>query len=136
MQVRQQEGNREPKARNQELDDSICAQQRLGRLQVATVGPAADQIAPGAETQHEERDDQGGGMDGRAEDGAELADPDNLVDQTADAGTEEEEIEQRRGHLDFAPKPERRGAGRAPMQARPQPPASSLQPPASSLLQF
>ena len=73
MQVRQQEGNRESQARNQEFDESICAQQRLRRAQVATVGPAADQIAPGAETQHEEGDDQGRGMNGRAEEVAEAS---------------------------------------------------------------
>src|ERR1700682_2517748 len=101
MKVRKHEGNRESKARNQEFDEPIRAQQRLGRVQVATVGPAAEQIAPGAETEHEQGDDQGRGVDGRPEDVAELADPDDLVDETADAGTEKEEIEERRRHPDI-----------------------------------
>src|SRR5436309_15848775 len=98
--MRQRERNRESKARDQELDEPIRAEQRVRRANIAPVGPPADEIASGAQTQHEQSDDEGCGVDGRAENVAELTDPDHLVDETARAGTEEQEVEKNRGHDD------------------------------------
>ena len=81
-----------------ELDISIGAQQRLGLDRVSPIGPCPDEIAAGAKTEHEDRDDERRGMDGVAEDVAEDTDPDDLVDQPADSRAEEEEIQQA-GHL-------------------------------------
>jgi len=57
----------------------------------SSIGPEADDIAAGTQTEHEDGDDKRCGVDGRAERGAELADPDDLIDETGEAGKEEEE---------------------------------------------
>jgi len=81
--VRQHRGNPEPHGRNRRFDDPV----------------GADDEAADAEPQHEHRDDDGGGIDGVAEDVAEDADPDDLVDEAAEAGQEEEEIDQTNSQL-------------------------------------
>ena len=77
---------------NRQLEVAVRAQRPhrvRRRIADPTIAPA--EIAAGAEAQHEHRDDQRRGIDGVAEDVAEDADPDDLVDQSADAGEEEEE---------------------------------------------
>jgi hypothetical protein len=64
----------------------------LGR--VPSVGPAPNEVAASAKSQHEDGDDEGGGVNGVAENVAELPDPDDLIDKAAEARQEEEEVDQ------------------------------------------
>ncbi len=93
MKVRQRERNRETKHRHHEFNEAVRAKQRFRRALVSPVGPGADEVAARPEAQHEDGDDQRGRVDGVAEEVAELADPDDLIDEAANAGKEKEKKE-------------------------------------------
>lgn len=57
-------------------------------LTVFPVGKRADYMTAEPEAQHERADDDEGRIDGIAENQSGLPDPDDLVDETADAGNE------------------------------------------------
>ena len=79
--------------RDDELDIAIRADQGVWLGRVPPVGPAPNEVAASTESQHEDGHDQRRGVDGVAEDVAELTDPDDLIDQPAETRTEEEEVE-------------------------------------------
>ena len=95
-QLRQGQGDGQTQARNHQLGDAVGAQERAWARRVAPVGPAADEVAPHAEPEHEDGDDEGGGLNGVAEDVAECPHPDDLIDQPAQARTQEEQMNQAR----------------------------------------
>ena len=84
-----------PSAAIDQLDLPVRAQQRFGLSGIAPIGPHAGPVAAEAKAEHEHRDDQRGGIDRVPEHVAELADPDDLVDQAAEPGAEEEEVDHR-----------------------------------------
>ena len=55
--------------------------------------PVAREVTAGAQSQHEDRHHHRCGIDRVAEDVAEDADPDDLVDQSAEAGAEKKKVE-------------------------------------------
>ena len=72
----------------------VGAQQRArGSSFTRRSAQRAGRVGAGAETEHEDGHDQRRGMNRVAEDVAELAHPDDLVDQAADAGEEEGGVE-------------------------------------------
>ena len=76
--------NRHTEAGDDELDDAIHAEQRFGRVLIASIGPSPDDDASAAEAEHEDGDDEGRGLDRGAEDVPEFPDPDDLVNEAAD----------------------------------------------------
>src|SRR2546428_13476498 len=91
--MRQQRRNAEPDHSDEQLDVAVHPQQRLPRFRVPPVSPRARDKAADAESQHEYGDHEGRRVDRVAEDVSEHTDPDHLIDQAADAGKEEQEIE-------------------------------------------
>ena len=61
---------------------------------VPPIGPRPNEIAACTKPQHEDRHDNRSGVDGVAKDVTEHPHPDDLVNESADAGEEEEEIDQ------------------------------------------
>ncbi len=78
--------------------ESVGAEQHVLPGGVAPIRPHAGEIAAHAEPAHEDGDDERGGVDGVAEDIAELADPDDLIDETAGPGAEEQRVQARAAH--------------------------------------
>ena len=64
------------------------------KRRVASIRPGAGKVAAGAEPEHEHRDDQGRRVHGVSEHVAEDTDPDDLIDQAAQARAEEQEIQE------------------------------------------
>ncbi len=93
--MREDERDHKAHRRNRDLEESVRAQRPIGMRSVLPVRPRARQVAAGTESQHEDCHHDRGGIDGVSEDVPEDADPDDLVDQSAEAGTEEQEI----GHV-------------------------------------
>ncbi len=93
VEVREDERNRETHRRNRDLEVTVRAQRRVGVRGIPPVRPRARKVAARAQPQHEDCDHDRCGIHGVAEDVAEDADPDDLVNQSAEAGAEEEEIQ-------------------------------------------
>src|SRR3954468_14403154 len=98
MESRESDGDRRAQSGDDEFHDAIWAQQRFGLVLIPPIGPSPDDGAAAAEAEHEDGDHERRGLDGGAEDVPELADPDDLVDQAADARAEKQEIQRNRGH--------------------------------------
>ena len=92
--MRQQQRDTEAQRGDDQFEASVRSQQRAAPRGVSHVCPDAGHIAADAEPKHEHGDDERRGMDGVAEDVAELTDPDDLVNQSAQARAEEEEVDQ------------------------------------------
>ena len=93
MESRERYRYRRAQSGDDEFHDAIRAQQRFGLVLIASIGPSPDDDAAAAEPEHEDGDDERRGLDGGAEDVPELADPDDLVDESADPGQEEQNEE-------------------------------------------
>jgi hypothetical protein len=91
--VRQERGDAQPHQSDDELHVRVGAHQRLGLCRIPAIGPRSDEVAAGAKPRHEHGDHERGRVDRVAEDVAERPHPDDLVDQTADARAEEEQVQ-------------------------------------------
>ena len=93
----QDQCDRQPEERQHRLGIRVGPEQPLTGL-VVPIGPDAGDIAAHAEPQHEDGDDERGGMNRIAEGVAELTYPSQLIDEPADARAEEEKVEERVAH--------------------------------------
>ena len=83
--VRQEHGDGKTHQADGQLEIAVRLEQRLGPGGVTPICPCSNDPAADAQAQHEHCDYEGGGVHGVAEDIAEHADPDDLIDQSAEA---------------------------------------------------
>ena len=93
VELTQGEGQDQPETGNPQLEERIAFEPEGGVVAGTTIAPCPGQISTEPEPSHEHRGDDRCGVHCIAEDIAELADPDDLVDQTARAGNEENQVE-------------------------------------------
>jgi len=79
---------------DRELEVAIEEKRSRGLCRVPSIRPAAGYVTASAKTQHENGNDDRGRIDRVAKDVAEDADPDDLIDQSADAGEEKKKVKQ------------------------------------------
>ena len=86
----QGEGDEQAEHSDDQLHAAIRDDERAAPIVVTTVSPPSAQVGADTEAGHEDGDDQGGRVDRVAEDVAELANPDHLIDEAARPGEEEQ----------------------------------------------
>ena len=91
--MRQKKGDAEAHQADEQLEVPVRTDQRFRSSEISAVGPPSDHVAAYAKSQHEHRCDDRSRMDRVPKHVSELAHPYDLIDQSAEAGKKEQQIE-------------------------------------------
>ena len=90
--MRKRQGDGESQESDQQFEISVREEQRTGFAGVPSISPSTGKVAARAESEHEDGNDKRRGIHRVPEDIPENTDPDNLIDEPADAREEKQYV--------------------------------------------